>query len=69
VWSTATPSKKTPPLGRAARRLDTPLRKTVIYELHVKGFTKLHPEIPEELRGTYRGPGHPAAIATSSRWA
>ncbi len=45
------------------RRLDTPWRKTVIYELHVKGFTKRHPEIPEDLRGTYAGLAHPAAIA------
>jgi len=28
---------------------------TVIYELHVKGFTKLHPEVPEDVRGTYLG--------------
>jgi isoamylase len=35
---------------------------TVIYELHVKGFTALHPEIPPELRGTYAGLAHPAAI-------
>ncbi|GAB3610644.1 glycogen debranching protein GlgX [Humibacter ginsengiterrae] len=40
----------------------TPLSETVIYETHVKGFTKLHPEVPEELRGTYAGLGHPAAI-------
>ncbi|MBA3314872.1 MAG: glycogen debranching protein GlgX [Planctomycetaceae bacterium] len=32
-----------------------PLHKTVVYETHVKGFTKLHPEIPEPLRGTYAG--------------
>ena len=31
----------------------TPWHKTVIYEMHVKGFSKLHPEIPEPLRGTY----------------
>jgi glycogen operon protein len=31
----------------------TPWHKTVIYEMHVKGFTKLHPRIPERLRGTY----------------
>ena len=37
-------------------------RDTVIYELHVKGFTKLHDRIPEELRGTYAGLGHPAVI-------
>ena len=33
-------------------------RDTVIYELHVKGFTRLHDRIPEELRGTYAGLGH-----------
>jgi isoamylase len=31
----------------------TPWHRTVIYELHVKGFTKLHPRVPEPLRGTY----------------
>ncbi len=36
---------------------------TVIYELHVKGFTAVHPDIPAELRGTYAGLGHHAAIA------
>jgi glycogen operon protein len=35
---------------------------TVIYELHVKGFTKLHNEVPEALRGTYAGLTHPAAV-------
>jgi isoamylase len=33
----------------------TPWQDTVIYELHVKGFTHLHPEVPEQLRGTYAG--------------
>jgi glycogen operon protein len=33
----------------------TPWHKTIIYEMHVRGFTKLHPEIPEPLRGTYLG--------------
>jgi isoamylase len=42
--------------------LRTPWHETVIYETHVKGFTKLHPDIPEELRGTYAGLAHPAAI-------
>jgi glycogen operon protein len=36
-----------------------PLRRTVIYEAHVKGLTKLHPQIPEALRGTYAGVAHP----------
>jgi isoamylase len=44
------------------RRLDTSWRTSVLYELHVKGFTRRHPGIPEELRGTYAGLAHPAAI-------
>ncbi|MCL2584962.1 MAG: alpha-amylase family glycosyl hydrolase, partial [Streptosporangiales bacterium] len=36
--------------------------ESVIYEAHVKGFTKLHPGIPEELRGTYAGLGHEAVV-------
>ncbi|GLR67020.1 hypothetical protein GCM10010909_17010 [Acidocella aquatica] len=36
---------------------------TVIYELHVRGFTKLHPEIHEEIRGTFAALAEPAAIA------
>jgi isoamylase len=36
---------------------------TVIYEVHVKGFTMRNPDIPPELRGTYAGLGHQAAIA------
>ncbi len=32
-----------------------PWHQTVLYELHVKGFTHLHPEVPEKLRGTYAG--------------
>jgi isoamylase len=43
--------------------LRTPWHETIIYETHVKGFTKQHPDIPEELRGTYAGLAHPAAIA------
>jgi isoamylase len=44
------------------RHPDTPLHETVIYEAHVKGMTRFHPEVPEELRGTYAGLGHPAVI-------
>ncbi|MEZ5116157.1 MAG: glycogen debranching protein GlgX [Candidatus Nanopelagicales bacterium] len=39
-----------------------PWGDTVIYEAHVRGFTRLHPGIPEELRGTYAGLAHPAAL-------
>ena len=35
----------------------------VLYELHIKGFTALHPEVPLKLRGTFAGLAHPAAIA------
>jgi len=42
--------------------LEIPWHETVIYEVHVRGFTKLHPDIPEELRGTYAGMTHSAAI-------
>jgi glycogen operon protein len=40
----------------------TPLHETVLYEVHVKGFTARHPDIPEELRGTYSALSHPATI-------
>ncbi|MEC4812986.1 MAG: glycogen debranching protein GlgX [Scytonema sp. PMC 1069.18] len=42
--------------------LRTPWHETVIYEVHVKGFTNLQPYIPKELRGTYAGLAHSAAI-------
>jgi len=40
----------------------TPWHETVIYEVHVKGFTERHPTIPDNMRGTYAGLSHPAAI-------
>jgi isoamylase len=40
----------------------TPYHETVIYEAHVKGMTKTHPEIPEEIRGTYAAMAHPVMI-------
>ncbi|MGH3734966.1 MAG: glycogen debranching protein GlgX [Micromonosporaceae bacterium] len=40
----------------------TPWADTVIYEVHVRGFTQRHPGIREHLRGTYAGMAHPAAI-------
>jgi isoamylase len=40
----------------------TPWHKTLIYELHVKGFTIRHPDVPEKLRGTYSGVASEAAI-------
>jgi glycogen operon protein len=44
------------------RQLKIPFDRTLIYEVHVKGFTKLHPDVPEELRGTYAGLGSAPAI-------
>ncbi len=43
-------------------QLRTPWHKTLIYETHVKSFTKLHPDVPEPLRGTYSGLASRAAI-------
>jgi glycogen operon protein len=40
----------------------TPLEDTIIYEVHVKGFTQRMPGIPDDLRGTYAGLAHPVAI-------
>jgi isoamylase len=39
-----------------------PMHETIIYEMHVKGFTAQHPEIPPELRGTYAGLTCPEAL-------
>jgi isoamylase len=44
------------------RRPFTRWGDTAIYEVHVRGFTKLHPSIPPSLRGTYAGLAHPASI-------
>ncbi|MGH4032211.1 glycogen debranching protein GlgX [Actinomycetota bacterium Odt1-20B] len=40
----------------------TPYHETVIYEAHVKGLTMLHPELPEEARGSYAALAHPAVL-------
>lgn len=59
------------PLGRVVetsfswgddRAPRTPWHKTVIYELHVKGFTMRHPDVPEHLRGTYAALTTPAVL-------
>ncbi|WP_194207389.1 glycogen debranching protein GlgX [Superficieibacter sp. 1612_C1] len=43
-------------------RPHTPWGNTVIYEAHVKGLTYLHPEIPPEMRGTYKALAHPVML-------
>ncbi|KAF1853430.1 hypothetical protein Lal_00041060 [Lupinus albus] len=39
-----------------------PWERTIVYEAHVKGLTKLHPRVPEKLRGTYAGLGTPEVL-------
>src|SRR5438132_6919921 len=47
---------------RNDRPPESPLHETVIYEAHVKGMTRSHPDVEEELRGTYAGIAHPAVV-------
>ncbi|MBV9095234.1 MAG: glycogen debranching protein GlgX, partial [Streptosporangiaceae bacterium] len=51
------------PPRRAGARLARPYQDTIIYEVHVKGFTMRHPDVPPELRGTYAGLAHEAGVA------
>ena len=50
------------PADPSRNRPGVPWRDTVIYELHVRGFTRLHPGLPPALRGTYAGLAHPAVV-------
>jgi isoamylase len=47
---------------REEKRPRIPWDRTIVYETHVKGFTKLHPAVPEAERGTYKGLAHPDVI-------
>jgi isoamylase len=47
---------------RDDRRPRTPIQESIVYELHVKGFTRKHPDVPPELRGTYAGLAHPSVV-------
>jgi glycogen operon protein len=40
-----------------------PWVETVVYEAHVRGMTMLHPDVPEDIRGSYAGLAHPAVLA------
>jgi isoamylase len=44
------------------RRPEIPWSQTVVYEAHVRGLTRTHPDVPEHLRGTYAGLAHPAVL-------
>ncbi len=50
----------TPPPAPVARR--RPMSESVIYEMHLRGFTKLHPHVPDHLRGSYLGIADPAVV-------
>ena len=43
-------------------KMRVPFDETILYELHVKGFTKLHPAVPERQKGTYSALGHPEIV-------
>ncbi|MGH3978047.1 MAG: glycogen debranching protein GlgX [Pseudonocardiaceae bacterium] len=43
-------------------RPDVPWENTVLYELHVRGFTRRHPAVPSQYQGTYLGLAHPAVV-------
>src|SRR5450755_2059118 len=45
------------------RRPGRAMADSIFYEVHVKGFTMLHPDVPEKLRGSYAGLAHPAAVS------
>ncbi|HEY3005895.1 MAG TPA: glycogen debranching protein GlgX [Kribbellaceae bacterium] len=51
------PSDPPPPISRPV-----PWSQTVVYEMHTKGFTARHPEVPEHQRGTYAGLAHPSVV-------
>ena len=55
------------PWGDDHHRPHVPWADTVIYELHVRGFTMRCPDVPAELRGTYAGLAHPAAVSHLQR--
>ena len=58
----------TPPsVDASARRPRVPWADTIVYELHVRGYTRLHSDVPEAQRGTCAGLAHPAAIAHLTR--
>jgi glycogen debranching enzyme GlgX len=57
----------TPPVVPAASRPVFDWDRQVIYELHVRGFTMTHPDIPPDIRGTFAALGHPASIAHLTR--
>ena len=50
------------PPAPEGERPGVPWPETVLYEAHVRGLTRLHPEVPEAQRGTLKGLTHPAVL-------
>ncbi len=48
--------------GDPGRRIETPWQDSIIYELHVRGFTMRHPDVPDSLRGTFSGMSTKAVV-------
>jgi glycogen operon protein len=68
--SSSSPGRTHADLASTGQRLPKPGRpwgETVLYELHVRGFTAQHPGIPPSMRGRFEGLAHPAAIAHLKR--
>jgi glycogen debranching enzyme len=61
--ATALKARVCAPLSAVSSRPLVLSHQRVMYELHVKGFTRLHPGVPEAQQGSYAGLAHPAAIA------
>ncbi|HSN19997.1 MAG TPA: glycogen debranching protein GlgX [Usitatibacter sp.] len=49
--------------ARESNRPHVPWDRTIVYETHVRGYTRLHPSVPEGERGTFRGLCHPDVLA------
>ena len=56
-----------PPIHPVTNRPAFDWDRQVVYELHVRGFTMTHPDIPPSIRGTFAALGHPASIAHLTR--
>ena len=54
---------------KQTRRHEVPWNQTIIYELHVRGYTKLNPKVPEKAARTFAGLSNSAVIRTSKHWA
>jgi glycogen operon protein len=65
--TTALKARVVAELPAVSTRVQVAAGSRVIYEVHVKGFTALHPEVPESLRGTFAGLAHPKVLAYLKR--